>query len=270
MADTGASPGFGPPPVPGLLDLSGRIALVTGAGSGIGRGIAARLAEAGAAVVVHFHRSEDGAREVASAIGSRGGRAIVASGDLTRAEDVARVLDRAVQQFGVPDIAINNAGLYPVSPLLEMDEAEWNLVVDTNLKGVHLVTQALARRLADARRGAAVVNIASIEAGNVAPGHSHYVAAKAGVVMYTRAAARELGPLGIRVNAVSPGLIWREGLDEAWPDGVRRYREAAPLGRLGRSDDVADACLFLASPAARWITGAELVVDGGVLTSTAY
>ncbi len=88
--------------------------------------------------------------------------------------------------------------------------------------------------------------------------------------MYTRSSARELGPDGIRVNAISPGLIWREGLDEAWPDGVRRYREAVPLGRLGRPEDVADACLFLASPAARWITGANLVVDGGVLTTTVY
>jgi len=270
MADIPVPSAAGAPPVSRLLDLSGRVALVTGAGSGVGAGIVSRLAEAGAAVIVHFHRSEDGAREVADGITSRGGRAIVASGDLTRTEQVERVLDRACEQFGVPDIAVNNAGLYPVSALLDMDEAEWDLVVDANLKSAHLVTQGLARRLSAAGRGGAIVNVASIEAGNVAFGHSHYVAAKAGVVMYTRAAARELGPLGIRVNAVSPGLIWREGLDEAWPEGVRRYRAAAPLGRLGRSDDVADACVFLASPAARWITGADLVVDGGVLTSTAY
>jgi len=265
-----AAPVADAPPVSRLLDLSGRVALVTGGGSGVGAGIAARLAEAGAAVVVHFHRSEAGARDVASGIASRGGRAIVAGGDLTRADQVDRVLERACEQIGLPDVAVNNAGVYPVSALISMDEAEWDAVVDANLKSAHLVTQALARRLSAAGRGGAIVNIASIEASNVAVGHSHYVAAKAGVVMYTRAAARELGPLGVRVNAVSPGLIWREGLDEAWPDGVRRYREAAPLGRLGRFDDVADACLFLASPAARWITGAELIVDGGVLTSTAY
>ena len=270
MPGTPAGSEGGPPPVSRLLDLSGRVALVTGAGSGVGTGIAARLAEAGAAVVVHCHRSEAGASDLARVIVSRGGRAIVASGDLTRPGEVARVLDLAADQLGVPDIAVNNAGVYPVSPLLAMDEAEWDLVIDANLKSVHLVTQALARRLSAAGRGGAIVNIASIEAGNVAVGHGHYVAAKAGVVMYTRAAARELGPLGIRVNAVSPGLNWREGLDEAWPDGVQRYRKAAPLGRLGRVDDVADACLFLVAPAARWVTGAELVVDGGVLTSTAY
>lgn len=270
MADPRTPPAEPAPPVSRLLDLEGRVALVTGAGSGIGTGIAARLAEAGAAVVLHFHRSEGGARAVASAVAARGGRALVASGDLTRADQVERLLDRACQQLGVPDIAVNNAGVYPVSALLGMDEAEWDLVVAANLKSVHLVTQGLARRLSAAGRGGAIVNVASIEAANVAPGHAHYAAAKAGVVMYTRAAARELGPLGIRVNAVSPGLIWRPGLDEAWPDGVRRYLAAAPLGRLGLFDDVADACVFLASPASRWITGADLVVDGGVLTSTAY
>ena len=138
-----------------------------------------------------------------------------------------------------------------------------------NLTTTHLMTQAFALAV-DADRGAAIVNIASIEASNVAPLHSHYIAAKAGVVMYTKAAAREFGPQNIRVNVVSPGLIWKEGLDEAWPDGVTRYRLAAPLGRLGSAADVADAVLFLASDAARWITGTELVVDGGVLTNTTY
>jgi NAD(P)-dependent dehydrogenase (short-subunit alcohol dehydrogenase family) len=115
-------------------------------------------------------------------------------------------------------------------------------------------------------QGGAIVNVTSIEAENPAPAHSHYNAAKAGAAMHTRAAAQELGPHGIRVNAVAPGLVWREGLDEAWPDGVARYLNAAPLGRLGQPEDVADACLFLASPAARWITGASLTVDGGVMT----
>ena len=258
------------PPVSRLLDLSGRVVLVTGAGAGIGSGIALRFAEAGASVAVHYHRSEAGAREVVSRIAARGGGAMAVGGDLTDRRSVEAVVERVCADAGVPDVLVNNAGIYPVSPILGLEEREWDQVVDANLKSVHLVTQAVARRLRDASASGAIVNIASIEASNVAPAHSHYVAAKAGVVMYTRASARELGPLGIRVNAVSPGLIWKPGLDEAWPDGVQRYTRAAPLGRLGRFDDVADACLFLASDASRWVTGAELVVDGGVLTNSAY
>ena len=253
-----------------LLNLSGRVALVTGAGGGIGAGIALRLAEAGAQVLVHYRASQAGARGVARLIGERGGTATPLRGELTSEADVEALFDRAVDALGLPGIVVNNAGAYPVSSLVDMGEGDWDRVIDANLKATHLVTRAATRRLRAAGHGGAVVNIASIEAHSVAPAHAHYVAAKAGVVMYTKAAARELGPLGIRVNAVSPGLIWREGLDDAWPDGVRRYKAAVPLGRLGRADDVADACLFLVSDAARWITGAELVVDGGVLTNPTY
>jgi NAD(P)-dependent dehydrogenase (short-subunit alcohol dehydrogenase family) len=258
------------PAVRDLFDLSGHVALVTGAGGNIGGGIARRVAEAGAAVVLHCRQGEAGAQQAAADITADGGRALVVCGDLTRPADVEAALDAAAAALGVPDIVINNAGIYPLASILEMSEDEWDLVVDANLKTVHLVTQAAGRRLVAARRPGAIVNVASIEAANVAPMHSHYASAKAGVVMYTRAAARELGSHGIRVNVVSPGLIWREGLDEAWPDGVQRYTAGAPLGRLGRAGDVADACLFLVSEAARWVTGAELVVDGGVLTNRAY
>jgi 3-oxoacyl-[acyl-carrier protein] reductase len=252
-----------------LLDLTGRVAIVTGAAGGIGAGIAARLAEAGAGVLVHFHRNRDGARRLADDIAARGRAALACEADLTDASRVEGVLDAAAA-LGEPDILVNNAGTYPLSSIAGMAEAEWDLVVNANLKSVHLMTQAFCRRLIASGRRGAIVNIASIEASNVAPAHAHYQAAKAGVVMYTRAAAREFGVGGIRVNAVSPGLIWREGLDAAWPEGVERYTRAAALGRLGRADDVADACLFLVSPAARWITGIDLVVDGGVLTGTAY
>jgi NAD(P)-dependent dehydrogenase (short-subunit alcohol dehydrogenase family) len=258
------------PPVGRLLDFTGRAVIVTGAGSGLGRGIAARFAEAGAAVVVHYRTSEAGAKDVVAAIEAAGGRAVAVPGDLTRPADAERVVARAVEAFGALDVMINNAGLYPLASLLEMTEADWDAVVDANLKSVHLGTQAAARRMVAQGRGGAVVNIATIEARNPAPLHSHYDAAKGGVLMHTRAAALELGPHRIRVNAVSPGLIDREGLERDWADGVSRYLAAAPLGRLGRPDDVADACLFLASPAARWITGADLLVDGGVLTCTAY
>jgi NAD(P)-dependent dehydrogenase (short-subunit alcohol dehydrogenase family) len=149
---------------------------------------------------------------------------------------------------------------------MQMTEVEWDAVIDANLRSVAACTRAGAARMMARGRGGCIVNIASIEAENPAPLHSHYNAAKAGVIMFTRSAAAELGPHGIRVNAVSPGLIWRAGIEREWPDGVERFQAAAPLGRLGMSDDVADACLFLASPGARWITGANLVVDGGVMT----
>jgi NAD(P)-dependent dehydrogenase (short-subunit alcohol dehydrogenase family) len=259
------------PPVIALLDLSGRVALVTGTGGGaIGAEIAARCAEAGAAVALHYRASAEAAQGLAARLISEGTRATTVAADLTVETQVKGLFDRVARDLGVPDVIVNNAGVYPLSTLLDMAVSEWDAVLAANLTSVHLVTQEAARRLRAAGRGGAIVNVASIEAHNVAPAHSHYAAAKAAVVMYTRAAARELGPLGIRVNSVSPGLIWREGLDQAWPDGVTRYRRAAPLGRLGRADDVADACLFLASDASRWMTGADLLVDGGVLTSTAY
>ncbi|AMY07249.1 3-oxoacyl-[acyl-carrier-protein] reductase FabG [Luteitalea pratensis] len=258
------------PPVRDLLDLRGHVALVTGAGAGIGTGIAARLAEAGAHVAVHYHRSDAGAREVVSRITTSGGTARAYQADLTAAAAVHDLHARITADTGVPDILVNNAGTYPLGSILDVDAADWQAVVTANLTSVHLVTQAVARGLRDAGRGGAIVNIASIEASNVAPAHSHYAAAKAGVVMYTKSAARELGALGIRVNAVSPGLIWRAGLDQAWPQGVSAYTDATPLGRLGRFEDVADACLFLVSAASRWITGTDLVVDGGVLTNRAY
>jgi NAD(P)-dependent dehydrogenase (short-subunit alcohol dehydrogenase family) len=257
------------PPVSQLLDLRGRVAIVTGAGSGIGAGIAARLAEAGAAVMIHYRANAEGAGRVAADASARGARTATHRGNLTTPEASRDLVSAALEQFGRADVLVNNAGAYPLSSILDMSAGAWESVLAANLTTAHLMTQAFAE-VVDAARGGAVVNVASIEASNVAPMHSHYIAAKAGLVMYTKAAARELGPRGIRVNAVSPGLIWREGLDGDWPDGVTRYRKAAPLGRLGLAADVADACLFLVSDAARWVTGAELVVDGGVLTNTAY
>jgi NAD(P)-dependent dehydrogenase (short-subunit alcohol dehydrogenase family) len=258
------------PPVERLLDFQGKVVIVTGAGAGLGRGIAARFAEAGASVVVHYNRSAEGGDAVAKAIVSRGGKAVATRADVTRADDAERLVASAVDAFGGVDVLVNNAGIYPIDPLLEMTEDSWDKVVDANLKSVHLMTQGAARRMTEQGRSGAVVNVATIEARNPAALHAHYTAAKAGVVMYTRTAALELGRRGIRVNSVSPGLIDREGLERDWPDGVQRYRAKVPLDRLGRPDDVADACLFLASPAARWITGADLLVDGGILTNTAY
>lgn len=254
------------PAVKDLLDLRGKTVLVTGGGSGIGRGISLRFAEAGARVAVHFYSSERGAQEVVNLISRDGGEAVAIGGDLSRTGDVTALVDRAVSQFEGLDILINNSGIYPLASILEMTPAEWDKVIAVSLRSVHLCTQAAAKWMVTQSIPGSIVNITSIEAYNPAPHHSHYNAAKGGVLMYTRSSAFELGRHGIRVNAVAPGLIWKEGIEDSWPDGVERWRERAPLGRLGYPDDVADACLFLASRAARWITGASLLVDGGVMT----
>jgi len=253
------------PSVGSLLDLSGKVALVTGAGGGIGQAIATRFAEAGARVVVHYQTSEAAALAVARRIVAGGGQAVARQADVTDAGDVARLIAGAVETFGRLDILVNNAAKQGLVGLLEMTPAQWDETIDANLRGVFLCTQAAAKRMVAQGEGGAIVNITSIEAENPAPLHSHYNASKGGVLMHTRAAAQELGAHGIRVNAVAPGLIWREGLEQAWPDGVARWHHAAPLRRLGAPEDIADACLFLASPAARWITGASLTVDGGVM-----
>ncbi|WP_043685754.1 SDR family NAD(P)-dependent oxidoreductase [Streptomyces xylophagus] len=256
------------PPVTRLLE--GQVALVTGAGGGIGRGIALRFAEEGAAAVaVHCRTAVEAAGEVASRVRELGARAVVLQADLTD-EDACRGLVREAAEWGGGRLTalVNNAGVQPTQPLDGMTAADWRAVVDANLLSVFACTQAAAEVMREQHGeggGGTVTHIASIEASAPAPLHAHYSASKAAVVMHARSAALEYGPYGIRVNTVSPGLIDREGLAEAWPEGVRRWREAAPTGRLGRPEDVGDACVFLASSLASWITGHDLVVDGGVL-----
>lgn len=254
------------PNVDDLLDLQGRVALVTGAGGGIGAAVARRLAEAGADVAVHFRSNETGARETAARVKAAGVSAVTLQADITDPEQVEEMFRHCGDSLGTPDILVNNAGIYPVSSILDMNSTEWDEVVRVNLHGVHHCTRAAAAGMIARGRGGAIVNISSIEGEVPMPGHAHYNAAKAGVTMHTRTAAAELGPHDIRVNTVAPGLIGRDGLEEDWPEGVTAWREGCPLGRVGEPDDVADACLFLLSRAARWITGTTLVVDGGYLS----
>ncbi|MFI8998498.1 SDR family NAD(P)-dependent oxidoreductase [Streptomyces sp. NPDC053542] len=243
--------------------LAGRVALVTGAGGLIGGGIARRLARAGAAVVAHWHRSEEQAAALVTEITGQGGSALALRADLTREEECRELVDAAASWRGRLDVLVNNAGIQPVQPLAEMTAADWRRLSEANVTSAFCCTQAAvgAMRRGD---GGSVVHIASIEGSQPAPGHAHYSAAKAALIMFARSAALEYGPLGIRVNTVSPGLIGRPGLEADWPEGVDRWTRAAPLTRLGRPEDVGDACVFLASDAASWITGTDLVVDGGV------
>jgi len=243
------------PVVSELLNISGRTALVTGASGNIGQGIARRLAEAGATIIAHFNTNESAARKLIDNIG--GGRIVQA--DLSVESDVDAILDTAK-----PDYVVNNAAVQTVQALAEQSLDDWRRTLQANLDSAFLVTQRVANAWRAANTAGAIVNVGSIEAIDPAAGHGHYASSKAGLIMLTRAFALEFGDAGIRVNAVSPGLIDRDNLEEDWPEGVSRWRDRAPLRRLGTPKDVADAVLFLLSPAARWISGANLVVDGGM------
>lgn len=249
---------------PALPDLSGRTAVVTGASGGIGAGIAHRLADAGANVVIGYRSDRAGAERLAAEISAQydDTRALDHAVETTDPASCRAMVARAVAAFGAVDILVNNAGVQPVQDLAEISAADWQGVIDANVTGTFLATAAAAEQMAD--RGGSIIHIASIEGLAPAFGHGHYAASKAAVIMHAKSAALEWGPRGIRVNCVSPGLIDREGLAESWPDGVSRYTAAAPLGRIGTAAEIGDACVFLASDLARWITGANLVVDGGV------
>ncbi|CAN5800222.1 SDR family oxidoreductase [soil metagenome] len=241
------------------IDLFGSVVLVTGASGGIGAGIARRFAAAGATVAAHFRT---GARAGADLVSNLDDADVFAA-DLAQPGSAEALVDDVVARFGRLDVLVNNAGIQPLADLADMDDEAWTSMIDTNLTAVHRLSQAAARVMGD---GCSITHIASIEGSHPAAGHGHYAVSKAGLIMHGRAAALEWGSRGIRVNTISPGLIARPGIEDQWPEGVERWRAAAPLRRLGTPEDIGDACVFLASELARWVTGAELVVDGGVST----
>jgi 2-dehydro-3-deoxy-D-gluconate 5-dehydrogenase len=246
-------------PLAELLSLDGRVAIVTGAGHGLGLAAAARLAEAGAAVVLN---DLDASRVEASAASLReaGRDAIAVAGDVADADAVDVLVARSVEAHARVDVLVNNAGIWPREPFLEADPGLWRRTLDVNLTGQLLVARAVARRLVEQGDGGAIVNIASIAATVPHPDDLvAYGASKAGVVNATRTLAKALAPHGIRVNAILPG-----GMETPGVQGTpRRQGSDIPLGHRADPDEVATAVLFLASPLAAYVTGAELVVDGG-------
>lgn len=244
-----------------MLDLTGKAVIVTGASGGIGVGIARRFSQSGASVLAHA-----GSSLPSMLIAQLDGPTAGVQADLTAPDGPAAVVAAALDAFGRIDALVNNAGIQPRAMLADMPDDDWDEMIATNLTAAHRLTRVVAARMAEQGGGGSIVHIASIEGSQPAPGHGHYAAAKAGLIMHARAAALEWGSGGIRVNTVSPGLIGRPGLEDDWPEGVARWLAAVPLGRLGTPDDIGDACVFLCSDMARWITGVDLVVDGGVLT----
>jgi NAD(P)-dependent dehydrogenase (short-subunit alcohol dehydrogenase family) len=252
--------GDGLPSPTDLLDLTGRVIVVTGAGGNIGAGIARRLVAAGADVMAHTRTSP------VDLVDGRGRPLAEVAADLVAPDGPGAVVDATLERFGRIDGVVNNAAIQTLVPLAEAGDEAWAAIIDIDLSAAHRLTRVAARAMVDAGHGGSIVHIASIEATQPAPDHEPYGVAKAGLVMHARAAAAAYGRHGIRVNAISPGLIERPGIAEQWPEGVARWQAAAPLERLGLPADVGDACVFLCSDLSRWITGVDLVVDGGVLT----
>ena len=243
--------------------LNEKVALVTGAARGLGRAIALELAAAGAKVIVNYAGSEAKAAEVVEQILAAGGEAFAVQADVSRADDVERLVKTALEEFGRIDILVNNAGIARDNLLLRLKEADWDAVLNTNLKGVYLCTKAVSKGMLKQRSGV-IINISSVVGVSGNAGQANYAAAKAGVIGFTKSMAKELAPRGIRVNAVAPGYIATD-MTEILPEEVKsEILSRIPLGYVGKPADIAQAVLFLASPAANYITGQTLIVDGGM------
>lgn len=255
-------------PLPDLISLKGKVALVTGSGRGIGRAIALRLADAGAAVAVSDMEAAT-AESVAVEIRDGGGTALAVAADVSDEAAVKSMVRACVDELGGLDVVANNAGIFPPCPVLGMETAMFDRVIAVNLRGVFLCTREAAAAMVDQGRGGTIVNVTSIDALHPSMvGLAHYDASKHGVWGFTKNVALELAPHGIRVNAVAPGGVLTPGVEEMGggsSDAVAAFSARIPEGRMGDPDDIARAVLFLASDLSTYVTGAQLVVDGGVL-----
>ena len=265
------------PAIEQLLDLSGKRAIVTGGAQGIGQAIAFRLAEAGASVMI-ADIDLGAANETVERIRSEGGTAEAIVADASSAWDAQKVVQATVDAFGGLDILVNNAGIFPLMPVLNVSEDLWDKVIDINLKGAFLYSKAAGEVMAKDGQGGRIINLASVDALHPNGMATHYNASKGGVLMLTKAMALELAPYRIQVNSVSPGGITTPGTEKARAgvtksmglsdeDILQGWIQRVPLGRMGDPDEVARVVLFLAGRAADFITGANILVDGGYLLS---
>jgi len=244
--------------------LSGKVAVVTGASKGIGAAIARQLAAEGASVVVNYASSKTGADKVVAEITSAGGKAVAIQTDMAKKADIERMFAEAQRKFGRLDILVNNAGVYEFSPLESVTEEHFHKQFNLNVLGLILSSQAAAKLFDSA--GGNIINISSVVSTLGFPNASVYSGTKGAVDAITRSLAKELGPRGIRVNAINPGMVETEGTHSAGiaESDMRKQVEAqTPLGRIGQPQDIAGAAVFLASADSSWITGETLVISGG-------
>jgi len=249
-------------------ELVDTLALVTGASGGIGRAAALELARRGADVAVHYHRNEKGASETAQQVEALGRKAATFTGDLSRRDEAKALVAAVVARFGRIDVLVNNAGdLVERKPLREMPEALWRQVIDLNLTSVFFVTQAAVPGMVERKRGA-IVNVTSVAAHNGGgPGALAYAASKGGLMSLTKAMAKELAPLGIRVNSVSPGLIGQTAFHARFtaPEAFAAVEKTIPIGRAGTPEEVGRVIAFLCGPDSAYLVGETVEVNGGML-----
>lgn len=247
--------------------FEGKVAIVTGSSSGIGQSIAIRLGSEGAAIVVDYRSHEDAAKETKSKIEGAGGKAIIVGADVTKTADVQNLVEQAYKQLGGCDILVNNAGVEKNAPFWEATEEDYDLVLNTNLKGAFFLTQRFVQKLMEAKKPGRVINISSVHEDMVFPNFASYCAAKGGMRMLMRDLAMELGPLNITVNNVAPGAINTPINASLLADKpkLEALLRNIPLGRLGEPDDVSSLVAFLASDEASYVTGSTYFVDGGLI-----
>jgi 3-oxoacyl-[acyl-carrier protein] reductase len=247
-----------------MSKLSGKVAIVTGASKGIGAAIAKSLAASGASVVVNYASSKEGAGKVVEAIKAAGGKAVAVKGDVSKAADARAVVDEAIKTFGRLDVLVNNAGVYEMKPLEEITEEHFHKTFDINVLGLLLVSKEAAKHLG---KGGSIVNIGSAVSRLTPPTSAVYTATKGAVDAITGVLSRELGPKGIRVNSVNPGMVETEGAHTAGIIGSS-FEEwatsATPLGRIGQPQDIAGVVTFLATDDSGWLTGQQLIASGGM------
>jgi 3-oxoacyl-[acyl-carrier protein] reductase len=244
--------------------LAGKVAVVTGASKGIGAAIARHLAAEGAAVVVNYSSSKEGAERVVAEITGKGGKAVAVQANVAKQAEIRRLFSATREAFGRLDVLVNNAGIYEFAPLEEITPEHFHKHFDLNVLGLILATQEAAKHFGP--EGGSVVNVSSVVSTLGVPNASVYSATKAAVDAVTRSLAKELGPRKVRVNSINPGMVETEGLHAAGisESEMRRQIEAqTPLGRIGRPDDIAPAVVYFASPDSQWVTGETLFISGG-------